>query len=251
MTTLSPDREHPATGPTATAEIGLDLVRQLYRWHADDLRAAWRAQHDLRRRLPEMKTQLDDIEAEITYLLLRYFRPGHVVEIGSLHGWSTSWILRALHDNDNGRLTTLDLIDNATGNVPAALGEGRWEFRKGDARAHAPDWLSGLDYLFIDAAHSGGFARWYLSGIFPGLPPRTPVSVHDVFHRRKPLPLTEGRGILRWLDRSGLAYFTAAPAKRAVTYHELVALRQALGIEGFPQNGCDNPMLWFLIGGGS
>jgi predicted O-methyltransferase YrrM len=33
-----------------------------------------------------MKAQLDDIEAEITYLLLRHARPETVVEIGTFHG---------------------------------------------------------------------------------------------------------------------------------------------------------------------
>jgi hypothetical protein len=49
------------------------------------------------------------------------------------------------------------------------------------------------DYLFIDAAHSARFARWYIGNLLPRIPAGIPVSVHDVFHRRRPLPFTEGR----------------------------------------------------------
>jgi hypothetical protein len=68
--------------------IDLDLVRVLYQRHEDALRSARKHQRELRQRIPAMKAQLDDIEAEITYLLLRHFQPARVVEIGSLHGWS-------------------------------------------------------------------------------------------------------------------------------------------------------------------
>src|SRR5262249_18744572 len=48
------------------------------------------------KRCPRLMPALDDIEAEITYLLLRETRPCHVVEISPRGGWSTSWILAAL-----------------------------------------------------------------------------------------------------------------------------------------------------------
>lgn len=75
--------------------VTLDLVERLHREHIDALLAAREAQRAHRGAHPSMKTQLDDVEAEITYLLLRHVRPAKVVEIGSLHGWSTSWLLRA------------------------------------------------------------------------------------------------------------------------------------------------------------
>ncbi|PIE23537.1 MAG: hypothetical protein CSA62_06770 [Planctomycetota bacterium] len=51
---------------------------------------------------PAMIAQLDDIAAEVTYLLLRDRRPEVVVEISPCHGWSTCWILSALRDNGGG-----------------------------------------------------------------------------------------------------------------------------------------------------
>ncbi len=58
-------------------EITTDLVTDLYREHRADLDRVRHEQRRLRR---------DDIEAEITYLLLRHARPETVVEIGTFHG---------------------------------------------------------------------------------------------------------------------------------------------------------------------
>ncbi|WP_344868464.1 class I SAM-dependent methyltransferase [Amycolatopsis ultiminotia] len=226
-------------------QVTPDLVERLYHDHADALRAAREAQRAHRRAHPAMKTQLDDVEAEISYLLLRYFRPAKVVEIGALHGWSTSWILRALADNGTGALVTVDLVDHATATVPASLSDGRWEFRGGDAKTLTGDWLSDVDYLFVDADHGARFARWYLADVFPGLAPDTPVSVHDVFHRRTPLPFTEGSEVLGWLRSTGTPYFTAAGARDPHTHTRLGELRRALGLTEPVHTGRDNPMIYF------
>lgn len=68
-----------------------------------------------------MRTQLDDVEAERTYLLIRARQPATVVEIGALDGRSTSWLLQALRDNGTGRLLTMDLAADATFGVPEAV----------------------------------------------------------------------------------------------------------------------------------
>lgn len=226
-------------------QVTLDLVRSLYREHTEALRAAKDAQRAHRNAHPAMKTQLDDVEAEITYLLLRHLRPEKVVEIGSLHGWSTSWILRALADNGTGKLTTIDLIGNATKTVPHALAKGRWEFRQGDARTLAGAVLSDVDYLFIDADHGARFARWYLSDVFPKID--AAVSVHDVFHRATPLPFTEGTEVVRWLGKTQTPYFTAARARAKHAYACLDELRRELGVDSAVHTGRDNPMIYFRI----
>ncbi|WP_233573939.1 class I SAM-dependent methyltransferase [Amycolatopsis panacis] len=135
------------------------------------------------------------------------------MEIGSLHGWSTSRLLRALADNETGRLVTADLIDRATETVPKSLPEGRWEFRKGHAKPSpatgCPMWtICSSTPITAPASRAG-----YLADVFPVLRPGIPVSVHEVFHRAVPLPFTEGVEVLRWLDRAGTAYFTAARAR--------------------------------------
>lgn len=228
-------------------QVTLDLVHGLYRDHIDALREARAAQRAHRAANPSMKVQLDDIEAEITYLLLRHFRPAKVVEIGSLHGWSTSWILRALADNGTGGLVTMDLVDHATATVPRSLSADRWEFRQGDAKTLAADWVSDVDYLFIDADHRARFAKWYLGEVFPRLATGTPVSVHDVFHRASPLPFTEGSELLRWLEDTRTPYFTAAPARDRHVHGYLSELRRDLGLTEPIHSGRDNPMLYFRM----
>jgi predicted O-methyltransferase YrrM len=102
---------------------------------------------------------LDDLEAEITYLLIRDRTPQVVVEMSPNTGWSTTWILSALRDNGrNGQLWSHDLHDTATKLVSQGLAQERWHFVLGDAITtvpHAPD----FDYLFIDSDHSAQFAR--------------------------------------------------------------------------------------------
>ncbi|WP_245675467.1 class I SAM-dependent methyltransferase [Micromonospora halophytica] len=194
-----------------------------------------------------MKTQLDDLEAEITYLLMREERPATVVEIGSLHGWSTTWILRALRDNRAGALVTHDLIDNARHNVPAELAEGRWTFVPGDARETLRGHRHSIDHLFIDAAHTASFARWFVGELFPTVRAGTTVSVHDVFHRRRPWPVSEGRVVLSWLANNGAGYFTPSRLAAARVNRELKELKQRLGLLKPVHDGLDDPMLFFRM----
>lgn len=222
--------------------LTVDDVTGLYVKYHERLREVREEQRELLRSRPGMRAQLDDIEAELTYLLLRDLRPATVVEIGSLHGWSTSWQLRALRDNGAGELRTYDLIDNARRNVPDALAE-RWTFTQGDVRTRTLP--SAVDYLFLDAAHSARFARWYTAALLPGLAPGTPVSVHDVFHGRRARPYSEGSVLLRWLRAAGTGYFTASARRAPDTYLQLRECRRDLGLGEPVHSGWHNPMLWF------
>jgi len=50
------------------------------------------------------------------YYLIRIIRPAEVLETGVFHGLTTLWILQALHDNDFGCLTSIDLPRREWGN---------------------------------------------------------------------------------------------------------------------------------------
>ncbi|RZQ66129.1 class I SAM-dependent methyltransferase [Amycolatopsis suaedae] len=197
-----------------------------------------------------MRPQLDDVEAEITYLLLRHERPDLVTEIGSRGGWSTTWILRALADNGAGRLLTMDLDASALMTVPPEVAGRRWEFRKGDVRALPADWITATDYLFVDADHRQRFARWYLTTVFPSLRPGIAVSVHDVFRRARPWPLSEGAEVLRALAGRSIGYFTVAPARASLAYERIAALRRELGLAEPVRTGVRNPMIYFRMPAG-
>lgn len=227
--------------------VDIENVCQLYRKYATSLDAARDEQRALLHSTSGMKTQLDDLEAEITYLLIRHARPDAVVEIGTLHGWSTSWILRALRDNEHGFLRSYDISGRVTGNIPRALSADRWEFIRGDVRTTLTRIPDGTEYLFIDAAHSARFARWYLGTLFPVLRPGIPVSVHDVFHRRRPLPCTEGAVVTRWLARRGLPYFTASAAHAPRAHARLHELRGELELDEPVRTGEANPMLFCTL----
>lgn len=228
-------------------ELTVDGVCRLYRKHGAALAQVREEQLKLRTDNPSMKTQLDDIEAEITYLLLRGRCPETVVEIGTFHGWSTTWILRALRDNGQGELHSFDLVDTCLGNVPDDLAGDRWTFTRGDVRKVRREVMRDADYLFIDADHGARFANWYVDTIFPEVPPGTPVSVHDVFHWRRPKPFSEGSVVLRRLAASGIPFFTAARAKAPSTYRRLTAVKEELGLAAPVRTGQRNPMIFFTM----
>ncbi|MCU7728894.1 class I SAM-dependent methyltransferase [Actinoplanes sp. KI2] len=230
--------------PGASA-IGVDEIVALYRKYRDDLAVVRNEQRALRAANPALKAQLDDLEAEITYLLIRETRPANMVEIGSLHGWSTNWILRALRDNGMGHLHTYDLIDNARHNVAPELADERWTFVRGDARNELALYDRKIDYLFIDAAHTASFARWFVGDLFPLLRSDVPVSVHDVFHGRRPWPVSEGRVVLSWLADAGLDHFTVSRAAAPRHHRRITGLKDELGLAAPVHTGRHNPMLFF------
>ncbi|WP_079158573.1 class I SAM-dependent methyltransferase [Streptomyces caniscabiei] len=227
--------------------IDLDHIGDLYRTFAEDLDRARERQRTLLAPPTSMKAQLDDIEAEITYLLLREARPETVVEIGTFHGWSTTWILRALRDNGTGHLYSYDIVDHVVREVPETLSTGRWTFTQGDARENLEKIPEDADFLFIDAAHSASFARWYLQHLFPRLRPGIPVCVHDVFHGRRALPFTEGAVVLRWLAERENAYFTASRAHAPEIHDRLKDIKRSLALGHPVRESRDNPMIFFTL----
>jgi predicted O-methyltransferase YrrM len=227
----------------------LDTLVSWYRTYADDLRAARDTQRELLAQRP-MRPRLDDVEAEISYLTVRALRPRTVLEIGSARGWSTTWLLRALRDNGTGTLHTFDLTGDAARAVPPDLAAGRWRFTRGDARD--PDLAGRLPdepgFVLVDATHTAGFARWYTSTLFERLRPGAAVAVHDVFHGRRPWPVSEGAVVLGWLRRHGLGHLTASPAADPDTHERLVGLKRKLRLAAPVHAGATaNPMLFAYL----
>lgn len=175
--------------------------------------------------------QFDDIEAETTYLLLRSLRPEQVVEVSPHGGWSTSWILNALHDNEHGSVRSFDLIDASLAKVPQDLSEGRHEFVQGDVRTscHLPE---SIDFLLLDSDHSAAFGRWACENLFPRVRSGGCVAVHDVFHEAG-LDASGGEGpvVLEWLQQRGIPFFAPGPVHHRPNYDRICAHRQSLGIE--------------------
>lgn len=196
-----------------------------------------------------IKPQLDDIESEITYLLVRASRPQAAVEIAPDRGWSTTWILQALRDNGTGRLYSCDLFDHSSRAVPRDLAEGRWTFVQGDVTrgARGLERLpSPIDFLFLDAAHSVEFARWYLAELVPRLGPGTPVAIHDIF----PVPekadrMGESAIVQAWLEQRHVPYLTASPTAAPAVYDRLMSVKRELDLAAPVHWSTGNPMVFF------
>jgi predicted O-methyltransferase YrrM len=225
----------------------LESVSELYRKYTSDLAAVveqQRAFHAANR--AHMTPQLDDLEAEITYLLLRESRPAKVMELGTFHGWSTTWILSALRDNGTGHLYSYDKIDNVVKNVPADLAAERWTFVQGDVKENLGDIPRDIDYLFVDADHGKKFGEWYLENLFPLMRSGIPVSVHDVFHGRNARIWSEGSVVMKWLQERDVPVFTAARKNSPSTFESINRVRAEIGLTG-ARGTTVNPMIYFTM----
>jgi predicted O-methyltransferase YrrM len=167
--------------------------------------------------------QLDDISCELLYLMVRDTKPNVVVEISPCGGWSTSWILNALHDNGHGKLVSFDVVDYSCRKVPADLAAGIRTFHQGDVQKseHLPE---KIDFLLMDSDHTAPFAEWYIAEVFPRVRSGGTVIVDDVFHREGTAESGgEGDVVLAWLKERGIDYFQAsnhhAPDNCAAVQH--------------------------------
>lgn len=207
--------------------------------------AAKRAQSYLARGAV-LRPQLDDVEAELTYLLLREFRPQSIVEVSPCGGWSSTWILSAIRDNGVGHLYSFDLVDWSSRNIPAELAQGRRTFIQGPVQDNLSRLPDSIDYLFIDSDHSAQFAQWYIDNLFSRLKRGTPVSVHDVYHTADPSGFdSEGGVVIQWLEDRKINFFTASPAKNRPDYAAIEALKGELRLSSPIHRALNNSMIFF------
>jgi predicted O-methyltransferase YrrM len=193
-----------------------------------------------------LRPQLDDIESEITYMLVREARPATVVEISPSAGWSSSWLLRALKDNGSGMLVSFDVIDDASRILPSELKRRYWKFVQGDVRRMVTQLPDHIEYLFMDSDHSELFAHWYIETIVPRVRSGGIMSVHDVFHTSNPCSHDkEGGVIVEWLARQQKEFFTASPAKQPKSYEAIMTVRSQMGIGTNIHRGLTNSMIVF------
>ncbi|MGH7605945.1 MAG: class I SAM-dependent methyltransferase [Gemmatimonadales bacterium] len=175
---------------------------------------------------------------------MRRFRPAVILEIAPYYGWSTTWLLHALRDNGAGRLESYDLVDYSRWTVPAELARGRWRFTQGDIRDSVAALPAGIGYLFLDAAHTVEFARWYVDALFPRLAAGTVVGVHDIFRGPALAPMPERAVLLDWLERRGVPCITAAPGPGQ---DRLMAVKRELRLAEPIHDSTKNPMAFFRL----
>lgn len=231
------------TWPSALDAVERERARPrswLREWFAYVMSYYWRGR---RSQKVGLYPQFDDIEAEVTYLLLRDRRPETVVEFSPGGGWSTTWILSALRDNGRGTLHSFDLIEHARHIVPPELGEGRWVFTKGDVRRVS--FPSRIDHLFVDSAHTAPFARWYLRDLLPKVAPGAVVSVDDIYRLPPAFGYGEAKVVLRWLDAHRIPAFTASPFRAPDAFRAILETKRQLGLDPLIHSSCLNPAVFF------
>lgn len=109
---------------------------------------------------------------ELLYILVRLQKPSHVIETGVYDGLSAAYILAALHENQQGQLTSIDIndtsrlpsdIDGAEAGwiVPQYLRE-RWTLRFGDSRELLPPAVERHppDLFLHDSLHTAEHMRF-------------------------------------------------------------------------------------------
>lgn len=264
----------PPVGDACLQAIDVDLVESLYQELAHDLARVRRYQRLLRTSRYDDKraaanaqamltlsestwqpvefgrftsAQFDDLEAELTYMLLRTVQPSRVIEISPHGGWSTSWILNALKDNGHGIVRSFDLIDESIRRVPRDLSDGAHEFVLGDVRdaKYLPD---EIEYLFLDSDHTATFAHWIVREVLPRVRSGGVVSVHDVFHPDGPATSGgEGTVILDWLRERGIEWFTLAPSERPEVYERIEQVKLSLNIAYPICESTANSCLFFVM----
>ena len=197
--------------------------------------------------------QYDDIEAEIQYIRLRELQPKRTLEMSCRCGWSTFWLLSALHDNYHytthsgteaaPELWSYDIVPDVLSlPMPENLKQF-WKFTVGDAREtlmkiNVDGEPPQFDYLFIDSDHSQTFARDYTDYLLESQKGQfLSGSIHDVYPHRGTGewgPSPEGIVVLEWLAfMPGIQsshVFTVSAGSAHGLHYALLKLRRDLGI---------------------
>ena len=102
---------------------------------------------------------VDPPRGRLLFALARELRPTRCLELGTNMGISSAYVAAALGQNEEGRMISLDMIEQASdraGQHHAHLGLDRAEFRTGlfqDLLAPSLGELGGCDFAFIDGDH--------------------------------------------------------------------------------------------------
>ena len=122
-----------------------------------------------------------DLDAAVYYSLIRYLKPGRIIEIGG--GYSTRIASKALVRNGQGSLTSIEPYPEERFNgarlnielIPKRVEELDVEFFSR---------LEAKDILFIDSSHTVKFGSdvcYELLEVLPALKPGVWIHVHDIF----------------------------------------------------------------------
>lgn len=172
----------PTLRALAGTETFLPTLQSLYQKYGTEI-----AQHrpTMRKWCEKTKScKFGDYETEMLYMLVREHKPQNVFEMAPNKGYSSHWILHALHQNDaTSRLHSFDIHDFSTKFMKPEFRD-RWVFTLGDYSALYDEGklnMDQYDFLFVDALHEPAFARGYCQRLFANHKhPNTVVAIHDI-----------------------------------------------------------------------
>jgi len=124
-----------------------------------------------------------DYEVEMLYMLIREYKPQKVFEMAPNQGYSSHWILHALHRNDaTSTLHSIDLHGGSKNHMDPSY-KSRWFFTQAD---YAKQYDKGklimddFDFIFIDALHEPAFSRGYCERLLSPHKRKAIVAIHDI-----------------------------------------------------------------------
>lgn len=166
---------------------------------------------------------------EILYILIRMLKPDVIIETGVLHGESTAFILKALHDEGKGKCYSIDLpavghncdevvLNKGLNTLPEGLDPGwvmpeylrsRWEIIHGKSREKLEPLLKKLgtiDVFVHDSLHTYENMQWEYSTAWPFLKEGGTLLSHDIFFNNafKDFCQTKNRKVFHWNDLGGI-----------------------------------------------
>jgi len=125
----------------------------------------------------------------LCYALTRIRRPRTVVETGVCYGVTSSFILKALEVNGEGRLYSIDLpplgknADQFVGRLIPQTLRGNWTLNRGSSKAVMPrvlEEIGQIDFFIHDSLHTYRNMRWEFETVEPHLSPNSVVVADDV-----------------------------------------------------------------------
>ena len=162
------------------------------------------------------RRELDDLEAELLYLMVRDAKPLVVYEMSPASGYSSQWIVRALRANGAGHCHAFDISEDSRFAVSS---EFNWTLHVGElaSRTWWPARLEEVGLFLIDSEHSGAFAKWYTLHLLKPAHEaasrrreRVPVLNHDFYYhdtQLRPLPFDDETVVLNaFLDGTNLSH---------------------------------------------
>lgn len=176
------DSSIPIMGSLSKTSTFLSTVTTLYDKYGSEiqaLRPTMRAWCNVSK-----SCKFTDFEVEMLYMLIREHKPQKVFEMAPNKGFSSHWILSALHkNNDASRLYSYDIHNTSLKFMNEKHLKDRWSFTLGDYEKLLQTGdlhMDGFDFIFIDALHTEAFSRGYCTKLL--LPHKTQaiVAIHDI-----------------------------------------------------------------------